>query len=285
MWNKFNVVILVAFFSILAPCAHAQLPVFGPELFVSETGIGRRVIKDFSVPDANQKFILFIQCGAQESRGAKATITLNGVRLALPAELSEHVMIAEPVKLRKENELSVEIGGKGDVPFFVTIMNMDEHIEAVEILPIGGEIGIEGHTEVIFPSGSFGATQGVAMTVAAVFSHQSLFEAGAMVPHLPYEIRINSGDQPPARDVEISVNVTDSLVASDYAMHIFARMHDNPDAPDQGAPDQHDRFFRINSGVDDILKAVKATLPRQAFSNRHGRNGTYEAIITVGLVH
>ena len=56
-------------------------------------------------------------------------------------------------------------------------------------------------------------------------------------------------------------------------------MHDYPDASNK-----HDRFFMIASGVDEIIKTVSATLPKHAFSKRYGKNGTYEAIITVGLV-
>ena len=63
-------------------------------------------------------------------------------------------------------------------------------------------------------------------------------------------------------------------------MHVFAQMHDNPDAPGV-----HDRFVMIDTGLDDHIEMAMTTLPKYAFSNRYGKNGTYEAIITVGLIH
>lgn len=58
------------------------------------------------------------------------------------------------------------------------------------------------------------------------------------------------------------------------------RMHDNPDAPDL-----HDRFFRLSSGLNTFTNMLKVTLPRDAFSKFYGKNGTYEAVITVGMMN
>jgi hypothetical protein len=57
-------------------------------------------------------------------------------------------------------------------------------------------------------------------------------------------------------------------------------MHDNPDALEE-----HDRFFMISSSVDEVIMTVRTTLPKQAFSSRYGKNGTYEAVLIVGLIH
>ena len=281
MGKRFNAFILAAFFSGLAPCAYGRLLVFGPEFFFSEAGKSQRVSRDFRVHDTDHKFILSIQSGNNGGKGVKATITLNGARVALPDEFSERLMIAEPVNLQNKNEIAVETAGEADASLLVTIMNMEEHTATAEIPLLGEAVEFEeGYARVIFPSVSFGAAQSVTITTTASPSTQHLFEANATGPRLPYEIRINTGDQPPAKDVELSVLVPDSFIASDYAIHIFAQMHDNPEAPDQ-----HDRFFVISSGLDDIVKMIKATLPREAFSNLYGKNGTYEAIITVGLIH
>lgn len=281
MGKRFNAFILAAFFSSLAPCAYGRLLVFGPEFFFSEAGKSQKVTRDFRVHDTNQKFILSIQSGDSSGKGIKATITLNGARVALPDEFREHLMITEPVNLRNKNEIAVETAGEADASLLVTIMSMEEHTATAEIPLLGEAVEFEeGYARVIFPSGSFGAVHSVTITTTASPSTRHLFEANAMVPRLPYEIRINTGDQPPAKDVELSVLVPDSFIASDYAIHIFAQMHDNPDAPDL-----HDRFFQMSSGLDDIVKMIKTTLPREAFSKLYGKNGTYEAIITVGLIH
>jgi hypothetical protein len=141
-------------------------------------------------------------------------------------------------------------------------------------------VDLEGYASVIFPAGTFDATQDVMISVTASPSTQDIFEANATGPRLPYEIRINTGNKAPGKDIEASVNYPDSFFSSDYQIHVFAQMHDNPDAPDV-----HDRFFMISSGLDDIVKTAMTTLPKHAFSNRHGKNGTHEAIITVGLIH
>lgn len=281
MEKKLNSFILAVLLSCLTHCAYAQLLVFGPELFVSEEGKHQRVIKNFSVHDVNQKFVLSIQSGANAGKGIKAAISINGTRVALPDEFREGLMIAKPVNLRNKNEISVETTGADVASLLVTIINMDEeHSVSTEIPPLGEAVDFEGYAGVIFPSGSFGTAQSVTTTLIPTPSTQYLFETDDVVPRLPYEIRINSGDKPPAKDVELSVRVPDSFMGSDYAIHVFSMMHDNPDAPGL-----HDRFFRLSSGLDEMVNMIKATLPKEAFSSFYGKNGTYEAVITVGLIH
>lgn len=274
MKKRLNAFALAAFFSAFTHYAYAQPPVFGPEFFFGEAGESKRVIKEFSAQDASKKYILSIQSGENRGKKNKVRISINGKRVALPDELRERLMVTELVTLQKKNEMSVEITGEADAPFLVTIMNTEEHTATAQIPRIGGAVSIEGYAAVLFPSDSFSASQSVTITATA----EQHFEANVTAPHLPYEIRINSGDQPPAKDVYVSVNVTDSLMDSDYAMYLFVQMHGTPDVPDL-----HDKLFKINSGVDDILKKVKATLPRHAFSNLYSKNGTYEATFTVGL--
>ena len=185
-------------------------------------------------------------------------------------------MITEPVNLLNKNEISVETA---DASLLVTIINMEEHTVTAEIPLIGEVIDFEGYADVTFPSGSFGVAQSVTATLIPTPSAQYLFETDDTVPRLPYEIRLNSGNKPPARDIELSVRVPDSFMASDYVMYIFALMRDNSDAPGQ-----HDRFFKLGSGLDETVNMIKTSLPRDAFSNLYGKNGTCEAVITVGLI-
>lgn len=288
MGKKFNTLILAMFLSGLAHCAYARVLVFGPEFFSSEEGKPQRVSKEFYVHDINQKFILSVQSGASGGKGIKAAITINGARVALPDEFKERLMITKPVTLRNKNEISVETAGAADASLLVTIINVEEeHTLTVEIpllresVDFEGVVDFEGYAVMTFPNGSFGKAQSVTATLIPTPSVQYLFETDDTVPRLPYEIRINSGDKPPAMDVELGVRVPDSLmIASDYAMHIFAMMHDNPDAPGL-----HDRFFKLGSGLDQEVNMLKTTLPKEVFSNAYGKNGTYEAVITVGLIH
>ncbi len=266
----------------LFSCAYGHSLVFGPEFFSSENGKSQGVVKRFSVQDVSQKFIVSVQSGrCSEEMGCRGTVNINGELVASPDELGKQFkMLTKPVKLQKQNDISVEVTGEADAPIIVTIMSLEERTVAAKIPPIGGAVDMEGYASAVFPAGTFDGTQDVTISVTASPLTQDIFEANATGPRLPYEIRISSGDKAPGKDIEVSVNYPDSFYSSDYQIHVFAQMHDNPDAPDV-----HDRFFLISSGLDDIVKKAMTTLPKYAFSNRHGKNGTYEAIITVGLTH
>lgn len=287
MGRRFGTFILAVFLSGITHCAYGRLLVFGPEFFPGEEGKYQRVTREFYVHDVNQKFILSIQSRVGGGKGIKAAITINGARVALPDEFRGRSMIAEPVILRNKNEISVETAGAADATFLVTIINMEEEHTLTAKIPLlreavdfEGVVDFEGYAVMTFPDSSFDTAQNVTVTLVRTPSAQYLFETDDVVSRLPYEIRINSGDKPPARDVELSVRVPDSFIASDYAMHIFAMMHDNP-----GATGLHDRFFQMGSGLDELVNMLKTTLPKEAFSGSYGKNGTYEAVITVGLIH
>lgn len=287
MGRKLSTFILAIFLSGITHCAYGRLLVFGPEFFLGKEGEYQRVAKEFYVHDVDRKFILSIQSRVGDGKGIKAAITINGARVALPDEFRGHSMIAEPVILRNKNEILVETAGATDATFLVTIINMDEEHTLTAKIPLlretadfEGVVDFEGHAVMTFPDGSFDTSQSVTVTLVRTPSTQYLFEADNVVSRLPYEIRINSGDKPPASDVELSVRVPDSFIASDYAMHIFAMLHDNPDT---NGP--HDRFFQMGSGLDELVNMLKTTLPKEAFSGSYGKNGTYEAVITVGLIH
>ncbi len=284
MWKKCNTFILAALSLYLCngliSCAHAHSLVFGPELFASESGKSQRVVKRFSVHDVGQKFFVSVQSGSGSEKGAgRGAIKINGKLIVSSDELGKQLkMLTKPIKLQTKNIISVE--GTGEAPIIVTIMSLKEQTVTVKIPPLGDKVILDGYAMIEFPAGSFDGAQDVRMSITASPSIQSIFEADATGPRLPYEIRINTGDKAPTMDISVGLKYPDSFFSSYYQMHIFAQLHDNPDAPDV-----HDRFVMIDSGLDDVLEMTMATLPKYAFSNRYGKNGTYEAIITVGLVH
>lgn len=260
----------------LVSCAYGQSLVFGPEFFSSESGKSQRMVKSFSVQDVSRKFVISVQSGS-----GGGAIDINGERIASPDEPGKPFkMLTKLVRLQKQNDISVGMTGEAGAPIIVTIMSPEEHSVTAKVPPIGEVVDLAGYASVVFPAGTFDGTQEVTISATASASTQDIFEANATGPRLPYEIRINTGGKAPKKDIEVSVNYPDSFFSSDYQIHIFAQMHDNPDAPDM-----HDRFFMLSSGLDDIVKMAMATLPKHAFSNRHGKNGTHEAIITVGLIH
>ncbi len=286
MGKIFNTFILGAlslyFCNGLVSCAYGQSLVFGPEFFSSESGKPRRVVKSFSVQDVNQKFFISVQSGRGNEEGvAGAAIDINGEHIVSSDELGKQFkMLTKTVTLQKQNDISVEVTGEADAPIVVTIMSPEEHTVTVKIPPIGEAVDLDGYATAIFPVGTFDGTQDVMLSATASPSTQNVFEANATGPRLPYEIRINSGDHAPRNNIPISLNVPDSFISSDYQIHVFVQMLGNP-----SAPDVQDRFFKLDSGLRARTKTVRVKLPKDAFSNRYGKNGTYEAIVTVGLIH
>lgn len=280
--NTFILAALVLnFFNAFVSCAHGHSLVFGPEFFSGEGGKPQRLVKNFSIQDASQEFIVSVQGGAGNGTGVRGAIKINGKPIFPAVKMGKRPRaFTKRVKLQKQNQISVDVANEAATPVIVTIISLKEQMVTAKIPPIGDAVDIEGYATVIFPAGAFDASRNVAISVSASPAIQDIFEANATGPRLPYEIRINTGSKPPIKDIEVSVKYPDSFFSSEYQIHVFARMHDNPEAPDM-----HDRFFMISSGLDDKINMAMTTLPKQAFSNRHGKNRTYEAIITIGLTH
>lgn len=275
-----SAVLLMYFCSGLVSFTYGHSLVFGPEIFSRESGKSQRVVKHFSVKDAGQKFFISVQSGSGSEKGTgRGTIKINGKLVVSSDEFDRQLkMLTKPVRLQKENVISVE--GIDEAPVIVTVMSLKEQIVTAKIPALGDKVILEGYATIEFPAGAFDSAQDVRMSITASPSVQDIFEADTTGPRLPYEIRINTGNKATAKDITVGLKYPDSFYSSNYQMHVFAQLHDNPDAPDV-----HDRFVMFNSGLDDELEMAIATLPKHAFSNLYGKNGTYEAIITVGLIH
>lgn len=278
--NSILIALPLYFFNGFFSCAYGHSLVFGPEIFSSKSGKSQRVVKRFSVSDADQQFLISVQSGKGGEKGvAGAAIDLNGERIVSHGEISKQFkMLTKPVKLKKQNDISVEVTGESGSPIIVTIMSLNEQTVTARISPLGGRLNIDGYALVVFPAQAFDATQEVSMSISASPSIQDIFETTAPGPRLPYEIRINTGNKAPATTVTIGITYPDSFFSSPYQMHICARMYDNPDTPAV-----HDQFCVIDSGVGHT-GAINAWLPKEVFSNHYGKDRTYEAIITVVLI-
>jgi len=274
-------ILLLHFYNGLIPLAYGQSLVFGPEFFIHETGKSRQVVKGFSVQDVNQKFLLSIQRGGgSESGVGSCTIDINGEIIVSSDECGKPFkMLTKPVILKKKNNIAVEITGGVDASKIVTIMSLDEHAVTSKIPPIGKVVDLEGYASIAFPSATFDSTQHVKIYTTASPSMDDIFEAHATGPRLPYEIRINTGNKAPGKDIVVDINIPDSFYSSQYQIHIFVLMQDN-----SGASDEHGRFVMLYSGLDGVLMTARTTLPKHAFSNLYGKKGTYEAVMTVGLI-
>ena len=280
--NTFVLAALLLYFcNDFVSFAYGHSLVFGPEIFSSESGKSQRVVKRFSVHDVNQKFFVSVQSGSDSEKGvSRGTININGKLVFSPDEIGKPFkMLTKPVTLQKQNDISVEMAGESDSPIIVTIMSLKAQRVTAKISPLGGRVNLEEYALVTFPAKAFDVTQEVRMSINASPATQDIFEANATGPRLPYEIRINTGNKAPATDIAVAIKYPDSFFSSDYQMHICARIYDNPDTPDM-----QDRFCLIDSGVGHT-GAIITSLPKYVFSNHYGKNGTYEAIITVVLIH
>ncbi len=279
-FNLILVALSLYFSNGLIASAYGHSLVFGPEIYSSESGKSQRVVKRFPVHDINQKYFVSVQSGSDSEKGvSRATININGKRVFSPDEIGKPFkMLTKPVTLQKQNDISVEMTGESGSPIIATIMSLKAQRVTAKISPLGGRVNLEEYALVTFPAKAFDVTQEARMSINASPATQDIFEVNATGPRLPYEIRINTGNQAPATTVAISVKYPDAFFSSDYQMHICARMYDNPETPDV-----HDRFCLIDSGVGHT-GVIFTSLPKEVFSSHYGKNGTYEAIITVVLI-
>lgn len=284
IFNTFTLAALALYFcNGLISCAYGHSLVFGPEIFSNESGKSQRMSKRFSVHDVNHEFFVSAQSGSDSEKGvSRGAIKINGKLVFSSDEIGKPFKIlTKPITLQKENDISVETDGESDSPIIVTIMSLKAQRVTAKISPLGGRVNLGEYALVTFPAKAFDVIQEVRMSINASPETQDIFEANALGPRLrlPYEIRINTGKRAPATDIAVAIKYPDSFFLSDYQMHICARIYDNPDTPDV-----QDRFCLIDSGVGHT-GAIITTLPKHVFSSHYGDNGTYEAIITVVLIH
>ena len=273
----------------LSPDSYGHTLVFGPEIYFSDSGKSQQEITKFNIADTSQKFLVSVQVYAgSQSKTGSTVIKLNGKPIFSAKEFGKQQKAAaqskrlytKPITLLKQNEISVETANESNEPVIVTIMTLEEKAVVAKVSPIGAAADLSAYATVVIPSGAFDSPQDVRVFVTASPSAQDIFQTNATGPRLPYEIRINTGDKPPKKDIEVNVKYPESFFATFYQINVFAHMYDNPDAPGV-----HGRFFMLSSALDDKVNMAMTTLPKHAFSNRNGKKGTYEAIITVGLIN
>jgi hypothetical protein len=91
--------------------ARAANEVFGPEVFVRDTGEPRTEVRTFAVKDLEQPFTLTVRNGdGTGARISSAVIMLNGVMVVGPQAFNQQVVVvSREVTLASENKLSVEV--------------------------------------------------------------------------------------------------------------------------------------------------------------------------------
>ena len=281
--KRFNFIILFAllsyFLNVLIPAAYGQPLVFGPELFLHNQANTSRVVRSFSVKDVGREFILSVQSGGSSKKGiGRGTVEINGEVVASLDLGDQFKMLTKSVNLQRENDISVAMADGAGASILVSIMNQEEHNITAKVPPIGETVTLPGFASIVFPAGAFGQTQQEVM-MSATASSSDIFETHTTGLRLPYEIRINTGNRAPGKDMRVDLNIPDSFYASQYQIQIFARMHDH-----SAAQDEQDRFILVWSSVNQALMTAKTMLSKQAFSAAYGKDRTYEAVLTIGLI-
>ncbi|MDF1551505.1 MAG: MopE-related protein [Deferrisomatales bacterium] len=99
----------------VTPPAHASLvevPVFGPEPFVRDTGAPQSAVRDFTVPIAAQSYVLQVQNGSVDQADliASAVIKVNGTTIFKQNDFNQHTYYLEsPVSLGIQNQLDIQL--------------------------------------------------------------------------------------------------------------------------------------------------------------------------------
>lgn len=287
MLNKIMLYLLGIVLLLLSPdvatLAYGQTTVFGPEFYSREKGKPQKIVKRFFVQYMDQEFTLNVQNGEGKwGRVSSAVIELNGVQVIGPNEFNKQVaMITKPVKLKQQNEITIELRSEPGTSIVVTILGTLPSVTGI-IPPEGGTVTLEGCASVTFPAGAFTAGQNVTVSATSFPETQEDFNVTAEGPRLPYEIRINSGYIASTTSFDVILNVPDSFIASipsGYEIYVFAQMHEP-----LSAPEIYDHFHRFSSTFDSTTKILRVTLPQNAFTNLRHVEDTYEAILIVGAI-
>jgi len=241
------------------------------QVFLVLFGTGFRRV---SAPSAVSAKIEGVEVAVSYAGAQGEFVGLDQLNLLVPRSLIGYgeLDIILTVDGKTANTVKINIGGP--VPTTVST-----------VTPQGGNVTLQEKATAIFPAGSF--DQETKVTVSATNMPEtkkdfdvtaSLFDPG---PHLPYQLRINTGKQPPALDFEVIFQVPDSFVNSlppNAELQVFAQIFED------SGNEVLDSFELFSSTYDQSARTVRVTLPPQAFTNERNRDGIYEAIIILGTI-
>lgn len=152
--------------------------------------------------------------------------------------------------------------------------------------PAGGSIALPNFGSATFPANAFSTDTAVSIEVTRDPGTAQLFDEMTVVFHpaarMAYELRVNTGTRPPlVGPVQVELPVPPELLAQltqGYQPAAFAQIHMD------GGEEVIDNFELVPSDYDPATQAVTALLPAYAFTDQWGADGTFEAVVTLGLV-
>jgi hypothetical protein len=165
---------------------NSSMPLFGPEKFVRMAGSSETASRTFAACNTGASYRLVVENGiGGESRISSATVSLNGVEVVRPSDLSQKTKrIEKEVTLRGENTLSVRLasnpGGFLTISLFcasgcldvaITSPNPDSTENRNKMLVQGSLVNASGETGVVqTATGAGGETVELAQVQGSLFA-------------------------------------------------------------------------------------------------------------------
>lgn len=155
---------------------------------------------------------------------------------------------------------------------------------AAIIGPAGGRLAISGYGAVAFPAGAFETDQRVVLSVTSNPETNDVFLDTAFMfgaeSRLPYEFRVNTGGVAPKTSFEVTFDVPEtfrSAVPAGSEIRFFGENYWS------GSNETLDTFEVFQGRFTSTDTTVSASLPLSLFSTGLSGDGTYQAIVTLGV--
>lgn len=148
----------------------------------------------------------------------------------------------------------------------------------------GGTVSLPNYGSFTFPAGSFASNQ--PMTLLADSSAETAQDWDttstifAAQMRAAYEIKLNSGATRTAQPFTATLRVPADLIAAlpaDGELKLFAQFFED------GGQEVLDSFEYVDSTFDGTN--LTATLPPEVFTNRRRADGSYEAVLVIGVLN
>lgn len=167
---------------------------------------------------------------------------------------------------------------------FFLLASTDTPTIAAIIGPAGGRLAIAGYGAVTFPAGAFDTDQRVVLSVTSDPATDGVFLDTALMfgaqARLPYELRINTEGIAPKTGFEVTFDVPETFrraVPAGSEIRFFGENYWS------GPNETLDTFELFPGRFTSADTTVSTTLPPSLFSTGLSRDGTFEAIVTLGV--
>lgn len=163
-----------------------------------------------------------------------------------------------------------------------------DSVVSMRIPATGGIAELPGFATVTFPAGAFDSTREVTVEATSEPGERGIFRMGYRAPPAAHEIRVTTGETPPATAIEVALNVPAEFLNTlppDRTVDLYVR------GAEGGAGERHRKYFRLPSEFDAAANVVRAEVPNRFFGRFRGPGGSdpgrsrrNEVVIMIGSV-